>query len=216
MPPPKKLANAHVHNGFYLRFGLGVASVSGSIDTPATSTSAAGKTTTTGETAHAKISGASGAFDLAIGGTVYRGLAIAFNASGRSVGGDANVKFDKGQVQRDDFRKNLSVSNIGVMADWYTDPRKGLHVQGGIGFAQVQHEAAAALGGGAGKMASYTGLGLHLGVGYDAFVSEEWSIGGLLRLDTASVSSDGDNAYTPQNTKISVFAPALLFTGTYN
>lgn len=174
----------------------------------------------TGETANAKYGGPGGAFDLAIGGTVTRGLAIAFNMSVRTLG-SANVKFEKGQIQQDIF-DDMSFTHVGVMADWYTDPRKGLHVQGGVGVAQANHPGRRIAPNGAATsatdstQASYSGLGLHLGVGYDTWVSDNWSIGGLLRIDTGDMSSDGKSTTTPQNTTITVFAPSLLFTGTYN
>jgi hypothetical protein len=219
MPPPRR-RGVHLHDGFYLRFALGVAAASGSIKTPATATDAQGNVTLTGDTANAKYSGPGGAFDFAIGGTVARGLAIAFNLSARTLG-SANVKFEKGQIQQNIY-DDLSFTHAGVMADWYTDPRKGLHVQGGVGVAQANHKGRAIGPNGAATSASddtqaaYSGLGLHLGVGYDTWVSDNWAIGGLLRIDTGNMKSDSDSHSTPQNTTITFFAPSLLLTGTYN
>jgi hypothetical protein len=135
--------------------------------------------------------------------------------------GSANVKFEKGQVQQNPY-DDLSFTHAGVMADWYTDPRKGLHVQGGIGVAQAHHQGRKIAPNGtatpqtADPEAAYAGLGLHLGVGYDTWVSNNWAIGGLLRIDTGNMKSDGSSDTTPQNTTITFFAPSLLFTGTYN
>ena len=212
----------HLHDGFYLRLGLGVTQASGSINTPSV-TGGAGVQRITPVTpaarANGKISGAGAAFDLAIGGTVYRGLALAGYVSGRSLG-DANVRFDTGSTAGRVFNKDVQLANVGVMGDWYIDPRKGLHVQGGVGIASVTHAVASAFDGTVKKddTARYTGLGLHLGVGYESFVSDDWSIGGLLRIDVANNlkgETDGNDA-TPRDTSINVFAPSLLFTGTYN
>ena len=217
-PPPKPVkSDAQLHNGFYLRMGFGVTTVSGTLETPVTSTSITGVTTRTGETARAKISGPGAGFDFALGGTVFRGLAIACNLSMRAIG-SPDVKFEKASPQARTYDQ-FTVSNIGVMADWYTDPKKGLHIQGGAGIAQVTHSVPSIgrpQGSASNEDARYTGLGLHLGVGYETFVSEEWSVGGLLRVDTASVDSESSSAVTAPNTSIRLFAPSLVFTGTYN
>lgn len=217
-PPPKPVKpDARLHNGFYLRMGFGVTTVSGTLETPVTSRSITGVTTRTGETARAKISGPGAGFDFALGGTVFRGLAIACNLSMRAIG-SPDVKFEKASPQARTYDQ-FTVSNIGVMADWYTDPKKGLHIQGGAGIAQITHSVPSIgrpQGSASDEDARYTGLGLHLGVGYETFVSEEWSVGGLLRVDTASVDSESSNAVTAPNTSIRLFAPSLVFTGTYN
>lgn len=216
--------HAQLHDGFYLRLGLGVTQASGAIVTPATTTSAEGVVSSTGAPAHATLTGPGAAFDVAVGATVYRGLVLAFDASARLLG-DAAIHPEKGKgrtpLPKVTFGKSLTLVHLGAMADWYTDPKKGLHVQGGIGIARVSHTVVRPSGAtGQDQAATYTGLGLHLGLGYDTFISDEWSLGGLLRIDTASVTADATKGFSdrtgPPDTSISIFAPSLFFTGTYN
>ncbi len=137
-PPPKERIGIHLHDRFYLRLGVGVTQASGSIQTPSVQRSLAsgGKYTELGDTAEGNVSGAGAAFDIAAGWTVFRGVAIAGYASGRSLG-DANVRFTKGNTAGRVFNKDYTLASVGAMADWYLDPRKGLHFQGGVGIASV-------------------------------------------------------------------------------
>lgn len=209
----------HLHDRFYLRLALGVTQASGSIRTPSISRSANGQITNRGETAEGNVSGPGAAFDLAVGWTVTRGLAIAGFASGRSIS-NANVTFKTGSTTGRTFNEDFQLANVGAMADWYLDPRKGLHFQGGVGVASVTHSVKEAFDGSPKRdpTARYSGLGFMLGAGYETFVSDNWSIGGLLRIDLGNqlTSDTSGNDATVRDTTFNVFAPSLLFTGTYN
>ncbi len=67
------------------------------------------------------------------------------------------------------------VSGTGPFVDYYLDPAGGLHLQAGLLFAAGYLD-------GSGERPGKVGLGFGgmAGVGYDLFVADEWSLGGLV------------------------------------
>ena len=90
------------------------------------------------------------------------------------------------------------VSATGPFVDYYPDPRKGLHLQAGLLFVVGY------LDGGEREGHVGAGLGATAGIGYEVFVSDEWSLGGLARF-TAYQLYGVDDA-------IRLMAPAALVT----
>ena len=162
------------HDGFFLRTGLGGASLS--LKPPV------------GET----LSGSGGAFDLAIGGTLGSGFVLA---------GDLAFNSFKKTVFNTDITYTLV--SLSLLGDWYFDPKGGLHAQLGLGSAGVD-AAARGTSGSVGNGGIVT-----LGVGYDAFVSDEWSLGGLLRFQRVTLKKD--DVETATVTNVGVF-----FVATYH
>ncbi len=96
------------------------------------------------------------------------------------------------------------VLGLGPFVDYYLDPAGGLHFQGFFGWGGVETSTEA---GGAGG-SDPTGLVVYLGAGYDVFLSDEWSVGGMARF-----------AYGPfalNEIDYPTIAPALLLTLTWS
>jgi len=97
----------------------------------------------------------------------------------------------------------MTLIGIGVFADIYPDIHKGLHFQPFIGWGGLETSVNGNSGG-----SDPTGLVLAVGGGYDVFVSDNWSIGGMARLAYAPLSLN-DVTY-------STISPSLLATFTYH
>lgn len=174
-------ADPHSHDGFYLGItgGLGYYHVSGSND--------------------ASISGATiPNIGLMLGTTVTKNLVI---------GGGAFMDYSSGAEvsqggQSVDFPGAQMVIALGAFADYYMDPSKGgLHFQGFLGWGGL--EETEGTGG-----SDPTGLTVAAGAGYDLFISDEWSVGGMARIAYGAYSLSGQDATT--------IAPALLGTLTWH
>jgi len=97
----------------------------------------------------------------------------------------------------------MTLVALGIFADIYPDPHKGLHFQPFVGWGGLETSRNGDSGG-----SDPTGLVLAIGGGYDVFVSDNWSIGGMARLAYAPLKLD--------STTYSTIAPALLATFTYH
>jgi hypothetical protein len=164
------------------------------------------------------VRGVLGLFDITIGGTVAEGLVI----GGALFGGGTSTAHWRGNSLRelegnagseDVAGKEASLAFLGVLIDYYPDPRGGFHVLGGVGLASLGFERNAedALppepweGGGG---------GLVLGVGYDAWIADQWSLGGVVRLLLMSGTLRGAESDVDLDAR--AFAPGLLFTATHH
>ncbi|MFW5741053.1 MAG: hypothetical protein ACOC1F_11880, partial [Myxococcota bacterium] len=121
---------------------------------------------------------------------------------------------------------DVSVSMLELFTDVYPWPDEGLHVLAGIGPAAVgyNHE-------GNESDRSHTtmeGVVYTLGVGWEGWVGKDWSIGGMLSLNWASLEDDdvdfqapsasGDVFETVYAGKAtgSLFMPTLSFAATFH
>lgn len=140
------------------------------------------------------VSGTGGGFDFAIGGTLGAGFVlaadIAANSFTKSIG---------------PFEATYTFAAFSLLGDWYFDPKAGLHAQLGIGTAAADAKVSGA--------SSSSGIGnggvFTLGIGYDGFVSDEWSLGGLLRYQQATLKRDGVETANTSNI-------GMYFVGTYH
>lgn len=157
------------HDGFYLRFGLG----GGSMKT---------KLSYDNDVADASASGGAVGGHLMLGGTVAKGFVI-----GAAMGGITVVepKFEQDGYQGTAENTTLNLSHLGLLLDWFPDEHGGFHVGGSLGIYTMKVEAdngpsSDAAGGGGGQ----------LFVGYDFWVGDDWSLGGLLALTHANTELD--------------------------
>jgi hypothetical protein len=193
---------AYRHDGFYLRLGLGVGWMRGEVESLA------------GEV---KIRGVGPAFELALGGTVAPGLVI---GGGIYTVGTETVKWESDLVAawNEDGESTIeggqgALGMLGVIIDFYPNPRGGFHVQGGLGIGTLTLERDPDTdfpgenweGGGGGAM---------LGAGYEFFVGEQWSIGGVARVVFVSGKLRGSE--TERDNDGRGFAPAILFGATHH
>jgi hypothetical protein len=79
------------------------------------------------------------------------------------------------------------IVGIGLYGDYYLDPRKnGLHVQGFAGWGGLETSVSGNVGG-----SDPTGLVASLGVGYEVWISDQWSAGAMGRLVYAPLDFNG-------------------------
>lgn len=169
-------AEPHEHDGFYLGVTGGLGYYSSSAD-------------------QGSFSGLTlPSMSLMMGGTIIPGLAV---------GGGFFVDYSSGATveqagQSVDIPGAQMVIGLGAFADYYLDARKGgLHFQGFLGWGGLEETEGA--GG-----SDPTGLTIFAGAGYDMFITDELSVGGLARLVYGSHSL-GDQSFT-------TIAPAVLGT----
>ncbi len=200
-PPPPVPApdpTVHRHEGFYLRMGLGIGMFWASAKPPFGAVSARGM---------------GPSFDLAIGGTPADGLVIGGALSTSLAGrvhwrGDALVDL-LGDDETDGGAGLLQL--LGVFIDYYPNPAGGLHFQGALGIGTMSFQPRTS-GRFPSSIWSGGGGGVLLGGGYDAFVSKQWSMGGLLRVLLIG------GTLRPESTRETFaakgIAPSLVFTAT--
>lgn len=180
-----------VHDGFYLRLGAGLAFVrDSSVIENANEDSGT-------------LVGGGPAGELSIGGTPAPGLVVGGGLQGATAFRPrAAIAGQSGTVDHP-----LTVVSFGPFVDYYFDPRRGLHLQAFAGYAALGY----AYGRGLTRKTAGGGI-LSVGFGDEWFVSDQWSIGVLGRLQLAHTSdSDGDIV---ENHNLIV--PAVLASFTYH
>lgn len=192
-PPPAPVVprSHHVHDGFYLRGGLGVGPQWLKLDDD--------------------VSGAvfdgndlSLSFDLMVGGSPGRGFtvggALLFDAlsslelenDGRATGLDPNV----------------GIALIGVFVDAFPDAKRGFHAGGALGLAGVNFSELDTTS----ESRESQGFGGALWLGHDFWVADEWSIGPMLRFTTTFTSDRKDG----RDYSVTTRGLTLLLTGLYH
>jgi len=193
----------HKHDGFYMRLGLGFGSQG--LD-------ASGKDGDV-DMGSANGSGFSLMSEFALGGTVGSGFVIGGGVYTATLpGGEMSVEANSADGST--AQADLEVSPFGIVGpfvDWYVNPANGLHLQAGVGFATTSfvepydNEDSVDL----------TGPGFMAGVGYETWIGEQWSMGGVARIMYASLDgedpSDSDEVY-----EANVLVPGVLFSVTYH
>ena len=174
-PPPsaENTAGGHVHDGFYMRFGLNLGPTMVKLKPD-------------GGGPETSLSGLGYGFDLMFGGTPVDGLAI----GGALISGQTSNPTAEAGGQERELDGTMLLAGIAFFADYYFDPSEGLHAQALLGFAAV--DFVDSQGGSGGN--DPTGAMLGLGVGYDFWIGEEWSVGPLARVVYAPTSADGYKA----------------------
>jgi hypothetical protein len=172
---PAPDGGARTHDGFYFRIGLNGGPLMLKSDTdPAV-----------------EYSGFQSGFDLMFGGSPAKGLAIGGAlVTGRT--SDPKVKLGSLEATADGA---MIFAGVSLFADWYINPNEGLHFLGMLGFAAVDFVSASGQSGGNDP----TGTMLGLGVGYDFWISDEWSIGPIARVLYAPVSSEAGGVSVKYN-----------------
>lgn len=186
-PEPVVERSYHVHDGFYLRASIGLGAMDVRYDP---------------EPSEGTLTGGAVALDLMIGGSPSRGLAIGgalVNDMGRSLTLEVNGR-EMGDV-------HAFAGLVGPFIDGFPNAKGGWHLGGMVGFAQQQFDAT-----NADEIRTTTGVGGAAFGGYDAWVGDEWSVGGLGRIAAAVTRGEQDNV----DIKASNLSFMLMFTALYH
>jgi hypothetical protein len=152
------------------------------------------------------LHGGAGVLEIYLGGMPVRGLAIGGFLSGASaVGPSITVN----GFSASDSNTSLTLVTVGPYIDYYPEPRKGFHILGTLGYANVK---ASFDDGTLSANSSAGGPTIGVGIGYDWWVGRDWSIGILGRFTYAQTSRTIEGLHTSEQTVL----PALLFSVSYN
>jgi hypothetical protein len=206
--PPPDPPGAYEHDGFYLRLALGASRLHTRFASEDASPPLEGN-----------VSGVTGAFDLAIGGTITSGFVI---GGGFFVTGGQDLTSDRLQRRGENLLlasqvveyREVTFSVFGPFVDWYFDPKGGLHALAAVGFSALDFGPGSV--GDVTAIATHTarGIGALLGVGYEFWIARQWSLGVLSRVVVARLgASDGADRGSWRHTAFA--APSLLLNVTY-
>lgn len=205
--PPERMRGYHYRDGFYFRMAVGLARPSVALSYPlvfTTNGQAAGTGTDT-------IRGGGLGLDAAVGGNLFPGFALAVDFGGHDTGAPSTKASDGLRVDA------YGASRIGALVDFYPNPRRGFHVQAGVGLASatvssrpsiVQPSAVTTMS----EDQTFSGGQVNAGIGWEGWVGPDWSIGGLARIEWASMSATVDGG----RAKLKSITPALMFSLTLN
>jgi hypothetical protein len=174
----------HEHDGLYLRLSGGVASLAVDRSTEreggASSSAYAGDSST--------IGGASIFAELSIGGTPFRNVVVAGTLLGNNL---PAAWLDLASGSRLVLGSPLWFAFLGPTVDVFPVRSGGFHIGAGAGWAVAtagvqQDQLFDTIGGG--------GVGVTLSTGYDAWVSDDWSLGVIARAVVARIRGEEQSA----------------------
>lgn len=148
------------------------------------------------------FAGSGGALDLWLGGTPIPGLALGGALTGFGIGSDRRRA--EGETIYGDLTGSTGM--VGFFADAFPDPEAGFHFGGALGLASASSEIKD------GRKFEGSGLGLQAFGGYDFWVGEQWTIGGMARLMGSLTRETRDG--TKYETSLGGFT--LSFTALYH
>lgn len=125
------------------------------------------------------VRGGGAGIDVWMGGTVSPGLVL----GGALVLNSA----DKAQDRESGLKTGVSQTMLLVFVDGFPSPTGGFDFGGGIGLAGTTSPSGSEY-----PAPDTSGVGLGIWGGYTAWVSDNWSVGGLARLGLARTSTDRD------------------------
>jgi hypothetical protein len=149
------------------------------------------------------VDGRAVGIDFLLGGSPLDGLAIG-GALLLSASGDGTIET---AAQNEIDLDGYSLAHLGVFVDAFPDPHAGFHFGGSIGFDGVTLDEDQDIDD---DEVTFSGAGLHLWAGYDAWISKEWSLGGMLRLMGSITHNDEEVSREATSGGIFVLGTALL------
>ena len=164
LPPPTPNLTAHKHDGFYFRLGLGGGWTGGS-----------GSSRVIGlQDSDVSLTSNGFALDLMLGGTPSDGLVIGggfqFN------GGEASYDYANVEQQNTQRHDRRSLGVLGLFVDWFPDAHGGGHIGAIIGVGStIDYEDRDR------QRTRSAGIGIGTFAGYDFWIANQWSLGGLVR-----------------------------------
>jgi hypothetical protein len=201
VPAARQRRGYHVHDGFYLRLGLGLGG--GRI----------GLSTNQDSSLNYELGGPGVATNIWIGGTPWSGITLGGLLSFQQVNdGDVEAEGDS-----TDEGMEGSLAQIGMFIDAFPDPQRGLHFGGALALMGITTK------GDAKELADQGvddynagGLGGSAWVGYMGFVGADWSLGGMLQLTYGFTRKEEENDNGNLTREASGGALSISFTALYH
>lgn len=186
LPPPRLDPTRQRHDGFYLRISLGAGASRGTVEDTGV---------------EGKLSGGGAALDLWLGGTPAAGLVIGGGVSANAV--------DEPRIELDGSSERARETSwgqglLGLFVDYYPNDAQGFHFGGMIGAATMTLDNRLA-----DEQSNQNGAGAALFLGYDAWVGDQWSLGGLLRVMATSTTDRDDSDIKGTSQSLSFMLTAL-------
>ncbi len=187
-PPPPVARTDKLHDGFYLRMNLGFGSQS----------------TTIGNGSpypNLKATRPTLAIDFLAGGAPSPGIIIGGALLLDSLS-STTFKADDGYSAK----ASVSLLTLGPFIDGYPNPRGGFHLGGTVGLSSARLANDPNI-----PTNKALGFGLAAWLGYDWWVADQWSVGGLLRFSGAHTSRNIDSTDISVDTR----AITLMLSAVY-
>jgi hypothetical protein len=200
-PPPAQATedtSARNHDGFFFRMGLGVAYANAPLKLD-------------GEDA-GKASGFGASVEFLFGGTPAPGLVIGGGLIGHSF--PSPTLEDPDGNEDPDFDGTLNLSTVDLFVNFYPDPKSGFQIQGLVGFAVatlVDDNGDNYLDE---DSDDFSGPVVGAGIGFDGFVSDQWSLGVMGRVLYAPVSTTVNVLGTDVDADVALVVPSVSFIAT--
>ncbi|MEP7051321.1 MAG: hypothetical protein ABJB12_13255 [Pseudomonadota bacterium] len=189
--PPRQARGSFLHDGFYLRMGLGLAYSGALVSSDSKSLG------------DYSFAGGGVAFDLWLGGTPTPGLALGAALSGVGLNSSSRRASD----QSISGAVSGSTGLLGFFADVFPDPERGFHFGGALGVASGLAKPKDS-----GMTYEGGGIGLEAWTGYDFWVGQQWSLGGAVRFIGTVTRQDTDTV----KYETSMGGMSLSFTALYH
>jgi outer membrane autotransporter protein len=170
--------------------------------------------------------GLAGAFNMAVGGNVAEGFVLAglllSNSIAEPQSRDATINgYSVASESKPRELGKTDLGGLGLLADWYIDPKGGWHVMGALFLAGLNGAGSRKIGVDyddgttvferADSERQSGGFGAMIGGGYEWWIGEQWSLGPIVQLAYASTQSQ------KQDWKHTVLAaPTVLLGITYH
>ncbi|MFW5741264.1 MAG: hypothetical protein ACOC1F_12955 [Myxococcota bacterium] len=208
-PPPPQTARArmdavvqpergtHLHDGFYLRFGVGAGYAAERIEANSQD----------GSASSLRVDGTAVPIDFALGGTLGRGFVLGGVLHTTLLAPAKRSNAPMPEAEREDHHA-ATLSVLGLYADWYLDPASGFHLQGMLGAGTLL------LSDTADSDYAPAGSAACFGAGYEWWIGPDSSAGLVARADWASlVYEDDDEGIELEHTLLQV---GVMGTVTYH
>jgi hypothetical protein len=188
--PPPVARTYRMHDGFYLRLNGGIGFVG--------ATFADGSD----DAGDVSLRGSDMALDLLVGGSPSPGVALGGGLFANLLLA-AHVEQD-GSELRD---RDVGILVIGPFIDGFPNPKKGWHLGGslGLGIANMAEM------GPSGDTSRTGGFGALAWGGYDAWIGDDWCVGGLMRLGLTRTTERDHGARIAATSR----SLTLMFTALY-
>jgi hypothetical protein len=183
----------HLHDGFYLRMSLGLGPGSATEDL-------------TGSPQY-KWSGTGIMMDLMLGGSPIPGFVLGGAFVFHEIS-SPTIKSGGQSLDTSGLDVSLNLATIGLFTAIYPDPKSGFNLHALVGYSTVS----VSIGGTNYDVGSPSGVSLMGGLGYDFWISDQWSLGPDFRIAYCNAKTTVGTA----TDEMSMFIPTLSFTATYH